>query len=116
MKINKLYSSVAAGLLLAAASASAQIPGVNNDLIVGFSNTVNNIEINLGLGVQGSGPGSYNLGNYASILSNATTGFGTNWATTSTLTFGGITSVGGQYGAFGPNGEAKATSYVTSAW
>jgi hypothetical protein len=117
MKINKLYTSVAAGLLLAAASASAQIPGVFNDVIVGFTNQATNIEINLGTSLQADGPGTYNLGNFNSILSDATTGFGSSWASNSSLTFGAIGSVGSTTtGSLGLNGDPKGTAYVTSAW
>jgi hypothetical protein len=115
MKTYKLLASAVAGLLLAAASASAQIPAAVNDVVVAFSTqnpldgtgaTVN-MEMNLGTSLQTDGPGTYSLGN---ISANLTSVYGSSWATNSALTFGaagwtGTTLSGG-----------TSTVYATGAW
>ena len=104
MKINKLALSVAAGLALAAASASAVTAGLN-DIVVAFTNGANpNIEVNVGkLTINDTAPGSYALGNISSYL---TTAYTSGWASDAALGFGAV----------GWAGNTTSNLFATGAW
>jgi len=112
MKINKIVLSVAAGLALAASSASA-FTGSLNDIVVGFTNGytgATNLEVDVGQLRQDVAPGSYNLGNISSLLVNT---YGASWASSADLAFGAAGTTGATFAA---NGDVKNTGYMTGAW
>ena len=112
MKFNKIALSVAAGLALAASSASA-FTGSLNDIVVGFTNSYTgstNLEVDVGQLRQDVAPGSYGLGNISSLLVNT---YGASWASSSNLAFGAAGWTGSLLPA---NGDVKSTNYMTSAW
>lgn len=111
MNTKKLLATVAAGMLLAAITASAQIPAAFNDIVLSFSTAgATNVEVNLGHNLQTSGAGTYNLGNLGGFLSNSTTGYGAGWATNSALTFAAV----GWTGTAAQGGTS--TLFATGAW
>ncbi len=112
MKFNKIALSVAAGLALAASSASA-FTGSLNDIVVGFTNSyagATNLEVDVGQLRQNVAPGSYNLGNISSLLVNT---YGASWANSSDLAFGAAGWTGSLLPA---NGDVKSSNYVTAGW
>ncbi|MEJ1972692.1 MAG: PEP-CTERM sorting domain-containing protein [Lacunisphaera sp.] len=107
MKLNYKSLAALAALSLAALSARAQ----TLDLVVGFaqSGAANDVVIDFG-SVSGYSAGTYNLGNYASVLSSNFT----NWDTSTGASAVQFGAVAAQSGSAGLNKAFPV--WVTSSW